>query len=102
MAIGLTLGGVVLFGTAYATSRWGDAFYDEAAAETLSQARRDDLYDAANRRRYVAQGLAGGGLVLCGAALWLYLRGRASDGPSSTVATRVVVGSRRLAFQGVF
>jgi hypothetical protein len=81
--LSLAVGGaaVVLIGGALAFNVWGDSFYDDAKAEHSDQRYRNDLYDAANNRRYIAEGLAVGGVAAAGAAIWLLVRG--DDGETS-------------------
>lgn len=75
LPIAVGAGAVVLLGGALGFSLWGDATYDAAKAET-DRVKRDSLYDAANRKRYVAEGLVVAGVGCAGAAVWLYLRHR--------------------------
>jgi hypothetical protein len=76
LPIAVGAGGVVLLGGALGLSLWGDATYDDAKAEMTDQSRRDSLYDSANRKRYVAEGLAVTGVGCAGVAIWLYLHQR--------------------------
>src|SRR5687768_6022413 len=73
--LGVGVGAVALLGGALGFSLWGDSTYDDAKAE-LTKARRDSLYDSANRMRYAAQGLTVAGIGCAGVAIWLYLRQR--------------------------
>lgn len=72
----LSLGGgaVVLFGASAGVWLWGNSTYDDAKAEMVNQSRRTSLYDSANRKRYIAQGLAVGGVACASVAVWLYFR----------------------------
>lgn len=65
---------------------WARSTYQDAKDELDDQARRDSLYDSANLRRYVAEGLAvaGGGCVAV--AVWLYLRNRSDAADTGTTA----------------
>ena len=83
--IAVGAGAAVLLGGALGFSLWGSSTYDDAKAEMTDQARRDSLYDSANRKRYVAQGLAVAGVGCAGAAVWLYLRQRKAR-PETTSA----------------
>lgn len=74
LPIAIGAGAVALLGGALGASRWGGSAYDQATAETLDQARRDALYESANHRRYLAEGLAIAGVGCAGLSAWLYLR----------------------------
>jgi hypothetical protein len=76
LPIAVGAGTVVLLGSALGFSLWGDSTYDDAKAEMTDQAKRSSLYDSANLKRYVAQGLAVAGVGCAGAAVWLYVRQR--------------------------
>jgi len=82
-------GAVALLGGALGLSLWGDATYDDAKAEMMDQARRDSLYDSANRKRYAAEGLAVAGVGCAGVAVWLYLRQRGER--SEVTAARLML-----------
>lgn len=84
-------GAVALLGGALGFSLWGDAIYDDAKAEMTDQARRDALYDSANRKRYAAQSLAGVGVAGAGVAVWLYLRQRGARAEPSRRTARVMI-----------
>ncbi len=74
----LVLGGVAaatLVG-AVAFELAGQSNYADAKNELTDQARRDSLYDSANTKRYVAEGLAVAAVGCAGAAIWIYLHGR--------------------------
>lgn len=91
LPIAVGAGAVVLLGGALGLALWGDATYDDAKAET-DQARRDALEASANRKRYVAQGLAVAGVGCAGAAVWLYLRQRgARSEPASARSGRLTL-----------
>jgi hypothetical protein len=103
-AVALAVGGgaVVLLGGALGASLWGDSTYDRAKAET-DLARRDALYDSANTRRYVADGLAIAGVACAGVAVWLYLR--APDDEHAAASARrhqVVISPTGIAVMGAF
>jgi hypothetical protein len=85
--IAVGAGAVVLLGGALGFSLWGDSTYDDAKAEMADQARRDSLYDSANRKRYVAEGLAVAGVGCAGVAVWLYLRQRGARAETTTART---------------
>lgn len=91
LPVALGAGAAVLLGSALGFSLWGDSTYDDAKAEMTDQARRDSLYDSANRKRYAAQGLAVAGVGCAGVAVWLYLRQRsASAEPTSAGSARLI------------
>jgi len=75
---------VVLLGGALGFSLWGNSTYEDAKVEMTDQARRDSLYESANRKSYVGAGLAVVGVGCAGAAVWLYLRQRASRAESAS------------------
>jgi hypothetical protein len=93
---------VALLGSALGFSLWGDAKYDAAKAETIDQARRDALYDAANTRRYVAEGLVVAGIATAGVAVWLYLRSRKEDPAAVARQLDVVTSPTGIAVLGSF
>lgn len=90
---------LVLGGGAVGFSLWGDRTYQAAKDELTDQARRDRLYDAANTKLYIAQGLAIGGVACVGVGLWLYLSGRHAE---KRTASRVVVSPTGIAWLGHF
>jgi len=65
---------LVLGGTAFAFSRWGDSIYDDATREP-NDAKQEALWRSANKRRYAAIGLTTGAAGCIGAAIYLYVRG---------------------------
>ena len=86
--IAVGAGAVVLLGGALGFSLWGDSTYDDAKAEMTDQARRDSLYDSANRKRYAAEGLAVAGVGCAGVAVWLYLRQRGARTETTETSAR--------------
>ncbi|HWO17144.1 MAG TPA: tetratricopeptide repeat protein [Kofleriaceae bacterium] len=80
-------GAVVLLGGALGLSLWGDSTYDKAKAEMTDQARRDSLFDSANRKRYAAEGVAIAGVGCAGVAVWLYLRQRGARAETASART---------------
>jgi hypothetical protein len=93
-------GAVALLGGALGFDLWGDATYNDAKAETTSQAHRDALYDSANDKRYAAEGLAVGGVAAAGVAVWMFLRSRGDD--HATARHEVVVSPAGVAVVGQF
>jgi hypothetical protein len=93
-------GGLALLGGALGLELWARSTYDDAKAEMTSQTRRDSLYDSANTKRYVGQGLAVAGAAAVGIAVWLYLRG--SREPTMESASKLVVSPTGVAWTGAF
>lgn len=105
LPVGVGAGAVVLLGGALGFSLWGDSTYEAAKAETRDQARRDSLERAAERRRYVAEGLAAAGVGCAGVAAWLYLRhrgGRAEPSPARTRRVTLAPGASGIGVAGWF
>jgi hypothetical protein len=71
-------GAVVALGGAYAFNLWGDDTYNQSKREP-DPTTQDNLYNSANLKRYIAEGLVGVGAGCAVAALWLYLRGAGDD-----------------------
>ena len=65
---------LVLGGSAFAFSRWGDSTYNDAEREP-DDAKQEALWRSANKRRYAAEGLAVGAVGCVGTAIYLYIRG---------------------------
>lgn len=102
MPIAFGAGALVLLGGGLGFEMWGRSMYDDAKAETMDQARRDSLYDAANTKRYVAQGMAIAGIGCAGVAVWLFLRS-GSESTTQTARTReLVVSPTGIALAGSF
>jgi hypothetical protein len=79
VTIGLAVAAVVLAGTAIGFEVSARAQYDESVqlSKDMLISRSEDLYDSANRRRYIAQGLGVAAIGCAGTAIYLYLsRGR--------------------------
>jgi tetratricopeptide (TPR) repeat protein len=90
--IAFTVGALASGGTAYWFSRRGDDIYAEAQREP-DPTRQTDLWQRANRQRYMAQGLAVTGVACAAVAVWLFVRrgsNRGADG-NDGVALRPVV-----------
>jgi hypothetical protein len=69
----------------------------------MNQSRRDSLQDAANTRRYVAEGLAVSGVIAGGVAVWLYVRGGSRERDAMTdTSMHVVPTTSGLAVAGRF
>jgi serine/threonine-protein kinase len=71
----LGAGALVLAGSGLGFELWGGSIYNDAKAEQQDQQRRDNLYQQANTRRYLAEGAAVASLACVGVAVWLYVRG---------------------------
>jgi hypothetical protein len=82
-------GAVALGGAALGFDLWGNSFYDKAKA-SQDQGTRDSNYQAANTRRYVAEGFAVAAVGCAGAAVYLYVRGRGDSRAEATAVTPVV------------
>lgn len=95
-------GGVLLLGGALGLSFWGDASYEDAKAETMSQQRRDERYNSANKKRYAAQGVGVAGVALVGVAVWLFVSGRSDDESPPRTSRVLTVTSEGVAFGGTF
>jgi len=93
-------GALVLGGGAVGFSLWGDSTYQAAKDELGDQDRRDRLYNSANTKLYIAQGLAIGGVACVGVGLWLYLSNRHAE--KRTTASRVIVSPAGIAWLGHF
>lgn len=78
IALGFT--SLVLGGTAFAFSRSGDSIYDDATRER-KDAKQEELWKAANKQRYIAQGFAAGAAACVGAAIYFYVRGGRKPAP---------------------
>jgi hypothetical protein len=105
LPIAVGAGAAVLLGGALGFSLWGDSTYDKAKAEMTDQARRDSLYDSANRKRYAAEGLAVAGVGCAGVAVWLYLHQRRTrtEAASARAGRRqVVISPSGIALMGEF
>lgn len=95
------VGALALLGGGLGVEFWAESRYNEAKAEMTSQLRRNFLYNSANTRRYVAEGLAVTGLAAGGAAVWLYLRDGGREREATTGArVHVVPTTTGLAIAG--
>jgi hypothetical protein len=93
--------GLGLVGGAIGLELSARSTYDDAKAEMTSQTRRDDLYNSANTKRHVAQGMAVAGAAGIGIAVWLLLRSGESD-TSTATAVRVVPTSSGISIMGSY
>lgn len=102
--IAVTIGAVALLGGAGGFYLWGNSTYDDAKAETASQARRDELYDSANQKRFISAGLGAAGIAAAGVAVWLFVRSGGSDESTTAVSQRrhLVISPTGVAVMGVF
>ncbi len=96
----LGAGVLALLGGGLGLELSAESKYDAAKSEMVSQPRRDSLYDAANTRRYVAEGLAVSGIAVAGAAVWVYLHG--DNRPPNTTSLHIVPSPAGLAVAGRF
>jgi hypothetical protein len=76
MVVPLAVGGgaLVLGGAALGFHLWGNSTYD-SAKKTTDPTERNSLYDSANTRRYIAEGLGVAAVGCAGVAVYLYIRG---------------------------
>jgi len=88
LPVAVGVGAVALGGVALYMNARGDDHYAAAQRATMP-AVRDREYDAANTSRYAAQVFAGAAIVAAGAAVAVYLRGRA-DRPATTAMAPLV------------
>lgn len=93
----LGVGAVALLGGAIGFELSGRSTYDEAKAEP-DNAKQDDLWQSANRKRYIAEGMAVGGLACAGVAVWLLVR--SSGGSEQPTTARAVSVEPMLAIGG--
>ena len=93
-----TTGTFMLLGGALGFELWGDSTYSEAKAKNSM-----DLWDSANHKRYIAEGLLVAGIG-CGVyAAWLWLHHEpASETPRTAIAPTAAPGYAGLALQGAF
>lgn len=98
--IAIGAGALVLLGGALTFDLWGDSTYSDAKAETTNQARRDDLYNSANTKRYTAIGLGVAGVAAGGVAVWMLLRG--GEHEADETAIHVVPTLNGLAIGGIY
>jgi hypothetical protein len=73
-AVVATAAAVVLVGGAIGFELWGRSLLDEAGKEPDNM-RQSSLYDDANTRHYVAQGLGIAAIGVTGVAIYLWVRG---------------------------
>jgi hypothetical protein len=93
----LGVGALALFGGAIAFELAGRSTYDDAKAEP-DNAKQDELWKSANRKRYIAEGMAVGGLACAGVAVWLFVK--SSGSTETTTAARGVSVEPMLAIGG--
>lgn len=73
MPIVVGVAGVAMLGGAVGFELWGRSLLSDAKVEA-NDARQNALYDSANTKHYVAQGLLVGGVAATGVAIWLFVR----------------------------
>ncbi len=86
-AVVATVAAVVLAGGAIGFELWGRGLLDDARKEPDNM-RQSSLYDDANTRHYVAQGLGVAAVAVTGVAIYLWIRG--SHDPKAESAALVV------------
>ena len=99
----LVLGGVAigLFGGAIGFELSARSTYDKAKPE-VDDAKQKSLWDSANTKRHVSQGLGVAGVATAGVAVWLYLRAGSETTATTSTSTQAsrwllqpVIGSDR-------
>lgn len=83
MPIAVASGAVALLGGALGLELWAQSTYNQAKTE-IDPATQDSLWQSANTKRYIADGLAIGGIACAGVAVWLFVRSRGSSPSAST------------------
>ena len=91
---------VALVGAAIGFELWGESKYNDAKAATV-KSQRDSLYNAANTRRYAAEGFAVAGLIGAGVTTWLLLRGHDEE-PARETRLEVAPTATGFVVMGVF
>jgi hypothetical protein len=76
-----TIGAGALLGGALVFDLWGDRTYNDAVAK-----HDVSLWNSANTKRYVAEGMLVGGIACAGVATYLWLRGGGREEPRRAVA----------------
>jgi hypothetical protein len=84
------VGGLALLGGALAFELNARSTYDDSKAEP-DNAKQTDLWHSANRKRYIAEGMAVGGLACVGVAVWLFVRSSGGTEAPATAARGVHV-----------
>lgn len=96
-------GALALIGGGLGFELWAESRYAAAKAEMTNQLRRDSLYNSANTKRYIAEGIAASGLAAGGAAVWLYLLNGSRERDATTNAgVHVVPTATGFALSGQF
>ncbi|HEY3801919.1 MAG TPA: tetratricopeptide repeat protein [Kofleriaceae bacterium] len=88
LPIAVGAGSLVVLGGALGLELWGEAKYNDA--KNAVDPERNTLYDAANARRYAAEGVAVVGVLGAGAAVWLFVRDRGERHPARGVSIELV------------
>jgi len=89
-----TLSAGVVLATALAFDLWGDSTYDDATKQHSM-----DLYNSANTKRYVAEGLGIAGVATVGVAVYLWLQDD-REAPKHVVAPAVGPGTAGIQIGG--
>lgn len=103
-ALGLGVVGVIGLGTGVVFEILGRGDHDDASAAP-TMAAQDDLYDSANRKRAIAIGAAGVGVVCVGVAAYLWITGGSAerrDASALRVVPNVGPGTAGLGLTGAF
>ncbi|HEY1817805.1 MAG TPA: tetratricopeptide repeat protein [Kofleriaceae bacterium] len=100
LPIAVGAGSLVVLGGALGLELWGEAKYNDA--KQAVDPERNTLYDAANARRYAAEGVAVVGVLGAGAAVWLFVRDRGERHPAGGVSIEVVPTGAGLLVRGSY
>ncbi len=84
------VGGLALLGGALAFELNARSTYDDSKVEP-DNTKQTDLWHSANRKRYIAEGMAVGGLACVGVAVWLFVRSSGGTEAPATAARGVSV-----------
>lgn len=84
--IALSVGAAALLGGAVGFELSGRSSYDAAKSEP-DDAKQKDLWDTANRKRYVAEGLAVAGVATAAVAVWLFVRSSGEKATETEIET---------------
>ena len=81
LPIAFGAGAVALLGGGLAFELSGRSTYDDAKREP-DDAKQKSLWDSANRKRYIAEGMAVAGVACAGVAVWLFVRSGGGSEPA--------------------
>ncbi len=81
-----TIAAVALGGGALGFELWGRDLLDQASKEP-DDAKQNQLYNDANTRHYIAEGMGVGAVVVAGVAVWLWVRSSHAEPTAYVVPT---------------